>query len=321
MQEPSSQPDTTRDPSLARSAGDPLDTVPESPPDETETTETPLPSANAEPLDAGNAASVVHVLGSIRSTPETLDPWQASVPVIDNDLASVASLSCDRSDVCAPDAVAAWAAGRLEVVNLATASSVFDADGLAAISASLAASGVRTVGFGATAELATAPVIVRNNELAIAIHAVSLGATPEVAATDDTPGIAGPPLLERVLSGIAQSRTDGYGVVVVVDWGNLNARAPSDAEVAAVRQLIDSGADAVIGHGSDLLQRFDQVGSAAVSYGLGNAITTNDDPLRNDAAILRLEFATPGRSCLVPITSTPSGPTQDDITLAGCASR
>ncbi len=321
LQEPSQQqPATTRDPDIARSAGDPLDTVPETPAETA--TDTPPPSVDTAPLTVGDdVASVVHVLGSIRSIPETVDPWQGSVPVIDNDLASVASLSCDRGDVCAPDAVTSWAAGRLEVVNVATSASVFDAAGLAAISSSLANSGVRTVGFGATADIAASPVIVQNNELGIAIHAVSLSAAPEVVATDDSPGIAGPQLLDRVLSSIGQSRTEGYGVVVLVDWGNLDQRAPTDAEVAAVRQLIDSGADAVVGHGSDFLQRFDQVGSAAVSYGLGNAITTNAEPLRSDTAILRLEFGTPGRSCLVPATATPAGPTQDDPSLGNCATR
>ena len=311
VQDPSAQPElttTTRDPSVGRSAGDPADASGDA------AAGTPV-----EPVTITGAESVIHVLGSIRSIPGTVEPWDQGVPVLGADLATVASLSCTTADSCAPAAVAAWAGAPLELVNVATANGALDLATITEVNEALAVTGVRTVGFGSTAEQATAPVIVQNDDLAIAFHAISISAEAEIVATETSPGIAGPAQFGRLLERVAESRSMGYGVVVLVDWGSLDVRAPTDLEITAVEQLVEAGADAVVGHGSDFLQRFDQVGSAAVVYGLGNAVTENPDPLRNDSATLRLEFGRPGRSCLIPTTATALGPTQDDPSVADCS--
>ena len=85
------------------------------------------------------------------------------------------------------------------------------------------------------------------------------------------------------------------------------------------RQLIDAGANAIIGHGSDFLQRFDQVSTGVVAYGLGNAVPASAEPLRRDTSVLRLEFDRPGTSCLLPATATESGPSLDDEATLDCS--
>ena len=297
----------TFDPDLGRSAGTPEEA-------ESETAAT----IGDEPVQVDSSTDVVHILGSIRAEPELNADWANEIPIVQNDLATIASLSCDQGAACDPVTIASWAEERVEIVNLATSANVLSSEELVETESTLEEAGVAIVGYGQNTEAALSPIIFDNGDIAVAIHAISLAAVPEVTASDNAAGIVGPELFDSVHNSIAASRASELGVVVIVDWGNLDARAPTEDELSEVELLIDAGADAVVGHGSDFLQRFDQIGSGIVSFGLGNAVTTNEDPLRRDASVLRLEFDRPGRSCQLQTTATTGGPQLDDQTVLDC---
>lgn len=310
LRDPSAPP-ATRDPDVGR-----LATNPDAGQDEVlddQTNDGPIPQVRV------NVDAVVHVLGSVRTTPDAPTGWETDVPLVIDDLATVVSLSCDQGTECDPDSIRDWAADRVEIVNLATAANVLDRDGLTAMRDALAAAGVSTIGFGDDADEANEPALFEGGGITVAVHAVSLNAQAEVSAGQDVAGISGPDQLDATLSAIEASRDSGYGVVVLVDWSDLDSRAPGDVELAAVDRFVAAGADAIVGHGPDFLQRFDQVGSAAVAFSLGNAATATAEDLRRDSAVLRLEFATPGRSCLLPATASPSGPGLDDVAVVDCS--
>ena len=274
---------------------------------------------NLDPTAATTNQNVVHVLGSVRSTPVETDVWQEEVPIVGSDLATVASVNCNLADDCDLNTIADWAEGRVDVINLATSASVLTADELLELTDILEARGVAVVGFGPDQSSAERPFTFVNQDLTVSIHALSVVAVPEVQATGETAGIAGPESLDAVLDAVAVSRDAEQGVVVLLDWGGLEERAPSTNETDIVERLIGAGANAVIGHGPDFLQRFDQVGGGVAAYSLGNAVSAVDEPVRRDTAVLRLEFARPGRSCLLPATATSQGPTLDDLGLLTCA--
>lgn len=309
VQTPSESPPTTRDLSIGRTAG-------EGDTDESaQTLETN--DGSDDPVEASNA-NVVQVLGSVRSSPVDAVDWQEQIPTIESDLATIASLSCDLGADCDAESIAAWAQGRVDVVNLATSANVLALDQLALVQETLENVDVAVVGFGANLEAAESPFVFANGDVAVSIHAVSLAAVPEVSANDQSGGIAGPDSFAAVLEAVANSREAEQGIVVMVDWGGLEQRAPDESQIDAVEQLIESGADAVIGHGSDFLQRFDQIGSGVAVYGLGNAVSTSAEPLRLDTSVFRLEFARPGRSCLLPATASPQGPALDEPANSTC---
>lgn len=308
LQTPDDAAARSPDPTLGRTASDPQTSEPAAVPDDGDAIETPT----------AGARNVVHVLGSVRGTPAE-DAWETAIPVVDGDLATIASVNCNLGDNCDIEAIADWAEGRIDVVNLATSANVLSPESLLDLQLALEERGVAVVGFGSSRQGAERPFVFVAEDVSISVHAVSLSAVTDVEATDDGPGIAGPQSFDAVLQAVTDSSEAEQGVVVVVDWSGLDDRAPGAVETDAAEQLIDAGASAIIGHGSDFLQRFDQVGGGVVAYGLGNAVPASEEPLRRDTSVLRLEFDRPGTSCLLPATATEAGPSLDDQANLTCS--
>ena len=268
---------------------------------------------------ASNGTPLVHVLGSIRSIEDETTDFSEGVPPLLSDLATIASVGCSPTE-CPATAVATWAEGTLEIVNVATRSAASEGTGpLGTYVGDLQREGVAVIGYGATLEDATRPIVFTNGEEEIAIFAMSLDPGNQAIATADTPGVAGVEAIESVQELIEANRNSGRGVVVLVDWGDTDERSPSADQTESVAQIAEAGADAIIGHGSDFLQRFDLVDQTAVAYNLGNSSISTTEPLRADTAVLRLEFDSPGRSCLLPATAGPSGPALDLPDNVDCA--
>ena len=110
------------DPSVTRSANDP---------EEQDVFDNSETETAGESIQVEGSADVVHVLGSVRVAPEGDTDWVANIPVVLNDLATVASLSCDQGVQCDPNQVAAWAEERVEILNLATSANVLSQEELA----------------------------------------------------------------------------------------------------------------------------------------------------------------------------------------------
>jgi len=282
----------------------------------------PAPGRTAGEPDASVAGAppLVHVLGSIRSIEDPAVSFGVDLNPILGDLATVASVGCAPAS-CSATGVAAWAEGEIEILNVATSVAASEgSDVLGAYVSEVRLQGVSIVGFGQDVEEAVSPVIFSSGDQAIAIHAISFdvaGDSPG-AAGEDSPGIAGVSAIDLLRESIISNRNDGRGVVVVIDWGDVQSRAPTPEQLEDIDQIVNAGADAIVGHGSDFLQRFDLVGQTAVAYSLGNASVTTPDPLRADTAVMRLEFDTPGRSCLLPATAGPSGPSLDNPQVSTC---
>lgn len=265
-----------------------------------------------------DAAPLLHVLGSIRSVADPTATFGDDAQVVRSDLATIASIGCAPSQ-CPPTELAPWAIGQIEVLNVATREAASEGGGqLSAYVEEFRQLGITTLGYGNNIQAAVEPVIRRNGNNRVAIHSISLDPDNPALATADSPGLAGVTALDALRQAIIANRNNGLGVVVLVDWGQNDLRSPSAEQIVDVERLVEAGADAIVGHGSDFLLRFDLVGQTAVAYGLGNSSITTLDPLRADTAILRLEFDTPGRSCLLPATAGPSGPSLDDPTITSC---
>ncbi len=264
----------------------------------------------------------IHVLGSLRTIPAASGPTATS-PVLAVDDATIASLACTRSSGCEPTDLAAWAANTLDVVNLAT--SAGGVDGLAVLdehAAALVASGIATAGYGADLASAVEPAIVGDPDVPLAVFAVSLaeGLPTELVATETTGGIAaGEDALAEIVA-LLDAPPVGYAhTAVIVDFGLVEGRAPSEEVSAQVQLLVDAGVDAVVVHGADFLQRFERIEETAVAFSLGNAATATTEPLRRDTAILRLVFEEQAsNACLFSATGSEIGVGMDDPSLTDC---
>lgn len=292
----------------ARLAADPIDATLD--PNRTTTTAAPA-NTRANPI--------LHVLGSIRSITDSSAEWQSDVPVVGNDLVTVASLGCDpTTEGCGAEAVIEWSSGGVDLLNVATAEAATVGEDLRRFVLDVTTSGLNVLGYGPNEASAVNGLTAGSGDSMISLHAISLRADDAASAGEVTAGIAGPASFDALLEEVAMRHEDGLGVVVVVDAGSLDDRSPTTEQIDGIQQLIDAGADAVIGHGSDFIQRFDRVGQSTVAYSLGNAVIDTAEALRADSALLRLEFGTPGQACLLPTTATAVGPLLDDLSVQSC---
>lgn len=273
---------------------------------------------------AGPAADegkpILHVLGSIRAVQNASADWQDDVPIVLDDLVTITSLGCDpTTPECGPSAILDWSVGGVDLLNVATADAALAGSNLGEVIAQIRVGGVEVVGYGEDLVSATSGITVTSGGLTVSIHALSLTANEESWATEDAPGIAGANSFDTLLETIQERRQLGAAIVVLVDSGELDDRAPTPQQVIDLERLVAIEVEAIIGHGSDFVQRFDRVGNSTVVYNLGNSVTPTDDPLRTDSALLRLEFATSGRACLLPTTAGPDGLALDDPAIRSCA--
>ena len=285
-------------------------------PDETRSTvepETPTPDAVTAPAPA----VIIDALGSIRTVPSAGDGTETAQRTVPGANAVVTTLGCTTSTGCEPADLAAWAENQIDVVNLATAAAGVDGvDILSDHATALLAAGVSSVGYGETLNSALEPTILGSADRPVAIYGISLAPDIplELIATNATPGIAaGTDAADFLVERVADSLAAGQNTIVMVDWGQIDDRAPTEAELAQLDPFIRVGADAIVGHGSDFLQRFERIERTAIAFNLGNALTRNDEPLRRDTAVFRIQLEDTGdEACLLPATGT-----EDSVSLDG----
>lgn len=94
--------------------------------------------------------------------------------------------------------------------------------------------------------------------------------TGQWAATDDSPGTADAIDPARLLRAVEEADRSADVVVVYMHWGVQGERCPSDAQRSMAADLVETGADIVVGSHTHRLQGDGRMGDGYVAYGLGN---------------------------------------------------
>ena len=309
-------------------------TAPEATAPDTTSVARPAARTAGEPVDdqaraavdpsAVQRPAVVHVLGTLALLPESPAAIPQQVTPLQDDLVSLITLGCaPGTDGCTSDRIDALAAADVEVVNVASAAvGSTDADQVGAAVASLGAAGIEVTGWGENRASAVEPVRIAAAGQTIALHAISLaedGLERSAHATESTAGIAGPDAFAELLVAMAASQSAGDRVVVAVDWGDAERRSPDGEIVDLATALVRAGADAVVGSGSEFLNRLEVIEGAPVAFDLGQAATATDDALRRDTAVLRVVFnGDADAACLLPATASATGPSLDSTDEPVC---
>jgi poly-gamma-glutamate synthesis protein (capsule biosynthesis protein) len=89
-------------------------------------------------------------------------------------------------------------------------------------------------------------------------------------ATPNHPGLASAKRVDALVAAVQQARANAETVVVFLHWGIERNDCPSDVQTTLARQLVDAGADIVIGGHAHRVQGAGMLGNAFVGYGLGN---------------------------------------------------
>ncbi|WP_314424927.1 CapA family protein [uncultured Microbacterium sp.] len=131
--------------------------------------------------------------------------------------------------------------------------------------------GLATFGAGASRATAAMPLLVRSEQLDVAVVSFGEDFGALHRSTDTSPGML-PLRLDRIEQAVRTSRDNGADkVVAFVHWGNnyedVNSQQRYWASVFA-----DAGYDAVIGSGSHTLQSVELLDGMPVVYGIGNFV-------------------------------------------------
>lgn len=102
------------------------------------------------------------------------------------------------------------------------------------------------------------------------------------------------PLIERIEQ-IKQSTPNAY-VIVQLHWGAEHRLKPEMIQRVQARQLIDGGADCVLGHHTHTAQSIENYKGKPIYYSLGNFIFDQHKLINSKALLLRLDVTSNGCS-------------------------
>lgn len=137
---------------------------------------------------------------------------------------------------------------------------------------SLQQMGLQTLGYGLNLKESLMPVIIEQGGVKIGLLSFSCPTTNGWnSATPVTPGV--PPLaMPLVHEQILALRPKADALFVYVHWGVERCYYPVPDQIRVARQMIDWGADAVIGTHAHVIQPYERYKHGYIFYGLGNAV-------------------------------------------------
>lgn len=211
------------------------------------------------------------------------------------------------NDVCyraSPGFAAAIARAGFDIVSLAN-NHIFDYGEPAFLDtlASLRENGVAIVGAGENAAAARAPVMVAVGDLNVASLAYSMIGRDWIYATDTESGIA--PLNPMVVAqDVARARGGADVVLVSVHWGVEYQPVPCPRQRQLARELIDAGADVILGHHPHVPGSIELYRGRPIFYSLGNFLFGHDHAAwnrNNMIASIEIEDGRVARAAVTPI--------------------
>lgn len=240
-----------------------------------------------------------------RTEPAGIDPFASLDPPLGSSDFSLVNVEMAISDRGAPrlkefafrappSAAERIAAGGVSVASLANNhANDYGPDALADTIDLLEAAGVTTVGAGRNADEAYQyRLLSTGNGVRVAFVGASMIVPSSFAAGTTTPGIASAhsPARARVLDTVRAAAAEADAVIVAVHWGIERDTCPSNDQRLFARQLLEAGADAVIGHHPHVLQPVELVGSKLVAYSLGNFIWHARPGILGETGVLQIDF-------------------------------
>ncbi len=192
-----------------------------------------------------------------------------------------------------PAAVQALAAAGFDVLGLANNHSMdYGIDGLADMLTLLREGGIGTVGAGANAEAARAPLIVTRNGVHVAflsyvnvpVESRTNFDTRSWAADVERPGVAWAEP-DVVAKDVAAAKTLADVVVVLLHAGLEGRVEVNSIQRTLAHAAVDAGAALVLGSHSHTLQPVERYNGGLIAYSLGNFVFDGFAPPSNYSAI------------------------------------
>jgi poly-gamma-glutamate synthesis protein (capsule biosynthesis protein) len=195
-----------------------------------------------------------------------------------------------------PTALAALGAAGVDAASMANNHGLdYGADGLTdSLGAKALTPSPAVIGIGANAGEAYTPyrVDVRGQRIAViaATQVLDGNVSTSWTATDTRAGVASAKdqWVDQLLGVVQLTRVDSDTVVVFMHWGIEDQGCPSAEQQALAQQLVDAGADIVVGSHAHQQQGAGRLGTAFVDYGLGNFVFYNEAGLAGVSGVLQM---------------------------------
>ena len=129
---------------------------------------------------------------------------------------------------------------------------------------------IKWCGAGFNHEEACKPVIIKADEVTIAIiGVVDASSGMNHFAQKSTSGVA-PFELDQLCRRISTLRTQVDHIIISPHWGDERFRFPAPQHIKPAHALVDAGASLILGHHPHVLQGMENYQEATIAYSLGN---------------------------------------------------
>jgi poly-gamma-glutamate synthesis protein (capsule biosynthesis protein) len=192
-----------------------------------------------------------------------------------------------------PEALESFRAAGVDVVSAANNHGMdFGPESLEETLAAEAASGFPVIGIGRDEDEAFAPFVteVQGQRIAViaATQVLDASLLDQWTAGEGKPGLASAKRVDRLTAEVEAARAVADTVVVFLHWGVEGQTCPSASQQELARQLVDAGADVIVGGHAHRLQGGGRLGDAMVHYGLGNFAFYAGSPEGARTGVLRV---------------------------------
>lgn len=210
---------------------------------------------------------------------EVLSSADFTMVNLDAVYASAGSEASGKSDLnrIAPDKISILNELGINMVNTANTHALdYGMDALNESNAALAAASITTVGSGTNLTEANTvkQVVIGGHKVGFIGVACALPKSDWTASADQG-GILASGSIDAIANQIQQSDAENDLIVAYMNWGNDGSSAATADQTTLAHQLIDAGADLVIGSHAHVAQGIEYYNEKPIIYGLGNFLYGN----------------------------------------------
>lgn len=151
--------------------------------------------------------------------------------------------------------------------------------------------GIETIGYGTTDSEQIKPIVVSKDSIRVAIFNSTNLAIENWVFQHECPGICQVDIAEmaRAISKYKLQNPTDF-VVLVIHWGYEFQPQPAMQQRIDATQILNSGADVIVGHHPHVIQPIDTVNGKVVFYSLGNFVFDQRRPDGRKAQMVKLKF-------------------------------
>lgn len=161
-------------------------------------------------------------------------------------------------------------------------------DGLTATAENLNDADIVPVGYGTSQHVACLPTLIEKNGISVALFSSVTLNLESWMYLENAPGMC-QATIDDLKQSITRHRKDHpeTTIIITLHWGVEYQFTPSAFQRQQALELIEAGADAIIGHHPHVVQSFERIEGKPVFYSIGNLIFDNPNPATHEGILVK----------------------------------